>query len=86
MNDHNPETSQTVSAGQLRAYIERIENREEAKKEVSDEIKDIYAELKGAGYEPKAIRTIVALRKKDANERAEEETILELYKSAIGMA
>lgn len=82
--DHEP--SQTVAAGQLRAFIERIERLEEEKKTISDDIKDVYAELKGTGFEPKAVRTLVRLRKKDAAERQEEEAILDLYKAALGMA
>ena len=79
------ETSQTVAAGQLRAFIERIERLEEEKQTIADDIKDVYAELKGTGFEPKAVRTLVRLRKKDAAERQEEEAILDLYKAALGM-
>jgi len=80
------ETAQTVAAGQLRALIERIERLEEDKQTIADDIKDVYAEAKGNGFDTKAIRTIVRLRKKDQAEREEEETILDLYKSALGMA
>jgi len=80
------ETAQTIAAGQLRALIERIERLESDKKDISDDIKDVYAEMKGQGYDTKAIRTIVRLRKKDRNERQEEEAILDLYMSALGMA
>lgn len=79
-------TSQTVAAGQLRALIERIERLEEDKKDVTDDIKDVYAEAKGTGFDTKAIRTIIKQRKKDAAERQEEESILDLYKAALGMA
>ena len=79
------ETSQTVAAGQLRALIERIERLEEEKKTISDDIRDVYAEAKGNGFDVKALRTIVRMRKQDANERAEEETILETYMQALGM-
>ena len=85
MADDVTETSQTVAAGQLRSFIERIERLEEEKKTISDDIKDVYAELKGTGFEPKAVRTLVRLRKKDATERQEEEAILDLYKAALGM-
>lgn len=71
---------------QLKAIIERIERLEEEKKTIADDIKDVYAEAKGNGFDTKAIRTIVRLRKKDASERQEEETILDLYKAALGMA
>lgn len=86
MNDVVNETSQTVAAGQLRAFIERIERLEEEKKTISDDIKDVYAEMKGQGFDTKAIRTIVRLRKKDQAERQEEEAILDLYMAALGMA
>lgn len=79
------ESSQTIAAGQLRAFIERIERLEEEKQTISDDIKDVYAELKGTGFDAKAVRTIIRLRKKDANERQEEEAILDLYKAALGM-
>ena len=80
------ESTQTVAAGQLRAFIERIERLEEEKQTISDDIKDVYAELKGTGFDAKAVRTIIRLRKKDANERQEEEAILDLYLAALGMA
>lgn len=70
---------------QLKAIIERIERLEEEKKTIADDIRDVYAEAKGNGYDVKALRTIVRMRKQDANERAEEETILETYMSALGM-
>jgi uncharacterized protein (UPF0335 family) len=70
---------------QLKAIVERIERLEEEKKTISDDIRDVYAEAKGNGYDVKALRTIVRLRKQDANERAEQETILETYMQALGM-
>lgn len=79
------ETSQTVAAGQLRAFIERVERLEEEKQTLADDIKEVYAEMKGNGFDTKAVRTIVRLRKKDANERQEEQAILDLYMSALGM-
>jgi uncharacterized protein (UPF0335 family) len=86
MADDVTDSSQTVAAGQLRAFIERIERLEEEKKTISDDIKEVYAELKGTGFEPKAVRTIIRLRKQDQNERAEAEAILDLYMAALGMA
>ena len=80
------ERGNTVAAGQLRDFIERIERLEEDKKAVSDDIKEVYGELKGTGFNAKAVRTIVKMRKQDQNERQEQEAILELYKSALGMA
>ena len=70
---------------QLKAIIERIERLEEEKKVISDDIRDVYAEAKGNGFDVKALRTIVRMRKMDANQRAEEETILETYMQALGM-
>ena len=70
---------------QLKAIVERIERLEEEKKTISDDIRDVYAEAKGNGFDVKALRTIVRLRKQDANERAEAETILETYMQALGM-
>ena len=85
MADEVTETSQTVAAGQLRSLIERIERLEEEKKTISDDIKDVYAEAKGTGFDTKAVRTIIRLRKKDQSERQEEQAILDLYKAALGM-
>lgn len=79
------ETSQTVAAGQLRALIERIERLEEEKKTIAEDIKEVYAEAKGTGFDTKAVRVLVRLRKKDQAERQEEEAILDLYKAALGM-
>jgi uncharacterized protein (UPF0335 family) len=79
----DPSTS--FAKDQLKAIIERIERLEEEKKTISDDIRDVYAEAKGNGFDVKALRTIVRLRKQDANERAEAETILETYMQALGM-
>ena len=70
---------------QLKAFVERIERLEEEKKALSDDIRDVYAEGKGNGFDVKALRAIVRLRKQDPNERQEEETILETYMQALGM-
>jgi uncharacterized protein (UPF0335 family) len=80
------EAATKFSKDQLKAVIERIERCEEEKKTISDDIRDIYAEAKGNGYDVKALRTIVRMRKQDANERSEQETILETYLIALGMA
>ena len=68
---------QGVAAAQLRSIVERIERLEEEKKAIADDIKDVYGEAKANGYDTKALRKIVALRKQDANEREEQEAILE---------
>ncbi|HTO67397.1 DUF2312 domain-containing protein [Bradyrhizobium sp.] len=70
---------------QLKSIIERIERLEEEKKAISDDIRDVYAESKGNGYDVKVLRMIVRMRKQDANERQEQETILETYMQALGM-
>src|SRR5436189_5842944 len=81
-----PEAAKTRFAkDQLKAFVERIERLEEEKKTISDDIRDVYAESKGNGFDVKALRAVVRLRKQDANERAEQETILETYMQALGM-
>jgi uncharacterized protein (UPF0335 family) len=80
------ETTQTVAAGQLRAFIERIERLTEEKKTIADDIKEVYAEMKGTGFDTKAVRVLVRLRGMDQAEREEAEAILDLYKAALGMA
>jgi uncharacterized protein (UPF0335 family) len=70
---------------QLKAFVERIERLEEEKAAITDDIRDIYAEAKSNGYDVKALRTVVKLRKQDVNERKEQEAILETYLHALGM-
>jgi uncharacterized protein (UPF0335 family) len=70
---------------QLKAIIERIERLEEEKKTIADDIKDVYAEAKANGFDTKALRTVVRLRKQDVEERQEQEAILETYLNALGM-
>lgn len=77
--------SNAVDGGHLRAFIERIEKLEEEKRAIADDIKDVYAEAKGTGFDPKVMRKIVSLRKQDKSKRQEEEEILDLYLSALGM-
>jgi uncharacterized protein (UPF0335 family) len=74
-----------VAAEELRLLIERAERLEEEKKGISDDIKDVFAEAKGRGYDPKAIRKIMSIRKKKREEYQEEEAILETYMQALGM-
>lgn len=74
-----------VAVDQLKSIIARIEKLEEEKAAISDDIKDVFAEAKGNGYDVKAIRQIIKLRKMDAQEREEEETILDTYLRALGM-
>ena len=77
--------TESVTRDQLRSIVERIERLEEEKKEIADDIRDVYAEAKGNGFDVKALRQIVRLRKQDENERAEAESILDAYRAALGM-
>src|SRR5690349_3805688 len=74
-----------VSGQRLKAFIERVERLEEEKSALADDIKDIFAESKAVGFDTKTIRKVIRLRKMDKEKRQEEEELLELYKSAIGM-
>jgi uncharacterized protein (UPF0335 family) len=75
-----------VAGAQLRSFIERIERLEEEKAALSADIREVYAEAKGNGFEPKTMRTIVKLRKMDSSDRQEQEALLDIYMSALGMA
>ena len=79
------EIGHNQSAEHLAQYIDRIERLEEDKKAVASDIKDLYAEAKGNGFDAKAMRKIISLRKKPSAERQEEEAILETYMAALGM-
>ena len=74
-----------IAADELRLLIERAERLEEEKKGITDDIKDVMAEAKGRGYDPKAIRRILSIRKKKKEEYQEEEAIVEVYLQALGM-
>ncbi len=75
-----------VAGEQLKSFIERIERLEEEKRALSGDIKEVYAEAKGTGFEPKIMRQLVKIRKMDKEELDEEESLLDLYKRALGMA
>jgi uncharacterized protein (UPF0335 family) len=77
--------STNVNASHLRAFIERVERLEEEKRSIATDIKKIFVEAKGNGFDTKIMRKIVALRRQDSEKRREEETILDLYKNALGM-
>lgn len=79
------DTKTSFAQGQLRSLIERIERLEEEKKAIAADIKEIYGEAKSNGFDTKIMRKVVSLRKKDSAERQEEEAILDLYLSALGM-
>lgn len=74
-----------VSADRLKSFIERIEKLEEERKAIGGDVKDVYSEAKGVGYDVKTMRKIVAQRRLDAADRAEAETLLDVYKHALGM-
>lgn len=74
-----------VAPGQLKSIVERVERLEDDKREVAEDIKEVYAEAKANGFDAKAIRKVVSLRRKTPDERAEEEAVLDLYLSALGM-
>ena len=78
-------TNSGIAADQLRAFIGRIERLEEEKKTIADDIKDVYAEAKGNGFDVAILRKVIALRKKADHQREEEEAILDLYLQALGM-
>jgi uncharacterized protein (UPF0335 family) len=75
-----------IAAGELRQFVERVERLEEEKKEIAEQIKEVMAEAKGRGYDTKVLRKIISLRRRDADDIAEEEAILDMYKSALGMS
>ncbi len=82
--DDKPETG-GIAADRLRSIIDRIERLEEERKALSSDIKDIYSEAKSAGFDPKVIRQLISLRKQEPADVEEQETLLDLYKRALGM-
>ena len=85
MTDTTPDANYNVTADELRSFVERFERLEAEKKDISDQQKEVMAEAKGRGYDTKVMRKVIALRKRDRDDIAEEEAILELYKEALGM-
>jgi uncharacterized protein (UPF0335 family) len=80
------ESTESVAQDQIRAIVERIERMEEEKRAIADDIKEIYAEAKGNGFDTKVLRQIVRIRKMDHSDRMEQEALLELYMTALGMS
>jgi uncharacterized protein (UPF0335 family) len=78
-------TAARIAKDHLKAFVERIERLEEEKKTISDDIRDVYAEAKANGFDTKALRVVIRMRKEDADERKEHEAILETYLHALGM-
>jgi uncharacterized protein (UPF0335 family) len=85
MSDPGPGHNSSVPREQLKSIIERVEKLEEEKKQTASDIRDIYAEAKGNGYDVKALRTIVRMRAQDTDERREQAAVLETYMHALGM-
>lgn len=81
----SPDTTYSVTADELRQFIERYEQLEAEKKDIADQQKEVMAEAKGRGYDTSALRKIVAIRKRKPDDIAEEEAVLEVYKAALGM-
>ncbi len=75
-----------IAAERLRSYIERIERLEEEKAALAGDIREVYSEAKGNGFDTKIMRQVIKLRKMDRDDRQEQETLLDLYKRALGMA
>ena len=76
----------SVAKDQLKSIVERIERLEEEKRALADDIKEVFAEAKGNGFDVKVLRTVIRLRKQDKTERQEQEALLDLYLHALGMA
>lgn len=85
MAEQGHNSAHAFAKEQVKALVERVERLEEEKKTINDDIRDVYAEAKSTGYDVKALRTIVRMRKQDIDERKEQETILETYLAALGM-
>jgi uncharacterized protein (UPF0335 family) len=79
------ENSGQISSERLRSFVKRIEKMEEDKAAVAEDLKEIYGEAKGAGFDTKIIRKIISLRRLELEKRREQEELIELYKSALGM-
>ena len=77
--------SQRVAAAELRQFIERFERLEQEKSDIAEQQKEVMAEAKGRGYDTKVMRKLIAMRKRDKDDLAEEEAVLELYRQALGM-
>jgi uncharacterized protein (UPF0335 family) len=85
MTDESTDTSYRVTADELRQFVERIERLDAEKKDLADQQKEVMAEAKGRGYDTAILRKIVALRKRESDDIAEEEAVMEMYREALGM-
>ncbi|SNR59700.1 DUF2312 domain-containing protein [Puniceibacterium sediminis] len=86
MSDEQADATYRVTADELRQFIERIERLDQEKKDIADQQKEVMAEAKGRGYDTKVIRKVIALRKREPDDIAEEEAVMEMYKEALGMS
>ncbi len=86
MSETGTDASYHVAAEELRQFIERFEQLEAEKKDIADQQKEVMAEAKGRGYDTKVMRKVIAMRKREPDDIAEEEAVLEMYKSALGMS
>lgn len=85
MDDQSTDATYRVTADELRQFIERIERLDAEKKDLAEQQKEVMAEAKARGYDTKVMRKVIALRKRDKDDIAEEEAVLEMYKEALGM-
>lgn len=83
---HNSDATYRVTASELRQFVERVERLDQEKKDLAEQTKDVMAEAKARGYDIKVMRKIIALRKRDADDVAEENAVLQMYGEALGMA
>jgi uncharacterized protein (UPF0335 family) len=86
MNDFSSDATYRVTADELRQFIERIERLDAEKKDLAEQQKEVMSEAKGRGYDTKVLRKLIAIRKRDVNDLAEEEAVMEMYKEALGMS
>lgn len=85
-DDYTSDAAAGFAKEQLKSFIERIERLEEEKKTIADDIKDVFAEAKGNGFDTKALRAVLRIRRQDADLLAEQEAVIDLYLQALGMA
>ncbi len=85
IEDDGPTSQYRITVGELRSFVERYERLDEEKKAIADQQKEVMAEAKGRGYDVKALRKLIALRRKDPQEISEEEAVLQLYREALDM-
>ena len=86
MTEDEKSENYRVTAGELRQFIERFERLDAEKKDIAEQQKEVMAEAKGRGYDTKVMRKVIALRKRDKDDIAEEEAVLDMYKEALGMS